>query len=299
MRVFLIYDDDWIRKNYEPSESFRDFWKRYNAAHNDNPIEKYPTFVGHVKSRIAVEPKGFTEEQKEWLRNNVGCKYEELTKKFNAKFGTNYQYEVRGYSPIERLCYRMGLNRYVTNYGYTDAENEWLLKYGARYSNHWLSEHIETISGYKHSEDSIKFHLRENLNIRKGSGGIREDTIQTYKRPIGSICSWKGRATTRIKLRDTGDEKIDWYPYGRYVYEQYYGVKLPSNLQVIHLDGNKTNFDIENLCAVSHEEHAILAINDWHGKGEITRTAIEYAKLRILLRERGIKFGRKADEILQ
>lgn len=61
--------------------------------------------------------------------------------------------------------------------------------------------------------------------------------------------------------RDIGSERITpegytevkvaeprkWMPKQRYIYEQYHGVKLNSNEVVIFLDGNKQNFDIDNL----------------------------------------------------
>ena len=226
--------------------------------------------------------KPFTEEQNNWLVENFGCSYKELTEKFNEKFGTNYRWTREGYNPIERRCRRIGLSRHKTSYGFTPEEDAWLMENAERFSSGWLSRNIEKVSGRKHSAEAIKMHVREWLGIHKGCGGIREDTVQTYKKPLGSICSWGKQA--RIKIYDTGDDKVDWYPYGRYLYEQHYGIKLPSEYQVVHLDGDKTNFDIENLCAVSHSEHAILSINKWHGKGEITKTAISYARLRLLLK---------------
>lgn len=126
-------------------------------------------------------------------------------------------------------------------------------------------------------------HVREWLDIHKGNGGVREDTVQTYKHDIGTI-SMHGDQK-RIKLRDTGDDKQDWYPYTRYVYENYHNVKLPKNYQVICLDGNIENDSIDNLVAVNHQEHAILTAYKWHKKGEITRTGVECARLSILLKD--------------
>lgn len=225
--------------------------------------------------------KYFTDEQTKWLVDNFYAykNYRELTNAFNEKFETNYIWAKNKYSPVERKCTRMGLSRKGTSYGFTPEEDAWLMEFAERYSSKWLSNHIEAVSGRKHSPEAIKMHVREWLDIHKGNGGVREDTVQTYKRPIGSICSQNSNHATRIKIRDTGDEKKDWYPYGRYIWEQYYGVKLPSNVQIIHVDGNNKNFDISNLYPVTHQEHAILTANRWHSKGEITKTGIAYAKL--------------------
>lgn len=229
--------------------------------------------------------KPFTEEQNKWLTDNLSKynSYAELTIAFNSQFGTEYTWKRDGYNPIERRCTRMGLRRYSTDYGFTKEEDDWLREYASKYSNKWLSKNIVSVSGRKHSEGAIKFHIREELDIRKGNGGVREDTIQTYKKPIGSIGPWGKRM--RIKIQDTGDDKKDWYSYGRYLYEQYYNVKLPEDYQVIHLDGDCTNFDIKNLCPVNHKEHAILTANDWHSSGELTRTGVMWARLSLLVKE--------------
>lgn len=228
--------------------------------------------------------KPFTEEQNKWLKDNFGCSYKELTDKFNAKFGTNYKWTREGYNPVERRCKKMGLSRYNTSYGFTKEEDDWLRKYAPKYSSNWLSKNITNISGKKHSAEAIKMHVREWLDIHKGNGGVREDTVQTYKKPLGSICSW-GTNRSRIKIQDTGDDKKDWYPYGRYIYEQYYGVKLSKDVQVIHLDGDNTNYAINNLEPVTRSEHIILGRNGWHCKSEITRTGIKYAKLKNVLKQ--------------
>ena len=230
--------------------------------------------------------KPFTDEQNNWLIDNYFkySSYGDLTDAFNKQFNTNYTWTRNDYSPIERRCRRMGLKRYSTNYGFTKEEDAWLEEYAPRFSNKWLSQNISSVCNRSHSEDAIKYHIRENLNIHKGNGGVREDTVQTYKKPLGSLCSW-GKRRTRIKLYDTGDDSKDWYPYGRYIYEQHYGVKLPSNYQVIFLDGDYTNFEIKNLYAVNHSEHAILTANGWHSSGQITRTGAMWAKLAILTKE--------------
>ena len=227
--------------------------------------------------------KPFTPDQNQWLANNIAnySSYAELTTAFNEQFGTNHKWTSRGYSPVERRCQKMGLRRNKSDYGFTKAEDEWLMEYAPRFSSQWLSDNIVNVCGRKHSSEAIKMHVREWLGVRKGNGGIREDTIQTYKKPIGSITSW-GSSRTRIKLKDTGDDRKDWYPYGRYIYEKHYGVKLSKGVQVIHLDGDNENFNINNLCAVTKKEHAILTANNWHSSGEITRTGAMWAKLSIL-----------------
>lgn len=230
--------------------------------------------------------KPFTAEQCQWLIDNYGCTYRELTERFNERFGTSFQYNRDGYSPIERKCKRMGLSRSANAYGFTDKEDDWLREYAARYSSQWLADHITAVSGRKHSAEAIKMHVREWLDIHKGNGGIREDTVQTYKKPIGSICSWGGSA--RIKVQDTGDDKKDWESLPRYMWEKHNGRKLPRGMQVVFANGDRTDYSKQNLVAVTHAEHAIMSAYKWHGKGELTIAGASCARLQMTLKERGV-----------
>lgn len=63
----------------------------------------------------------------------------------------------------------------------------------------------------------------------------------------------------------------------RLIYEDYYGVRLPPNIIVHHIDGDKTNNSIENLKAIGWKEHSSI-----HGKGrflsEETRKKISQSR---------------------
>lgn len=226
----------------------------------------------------------FSKEEEQWLIDNFeDHSYKELTDMFNEKFGTDYQWSRDIYPPIERKCRKLGLKK-NKSYGFTEEEDIFIKQHASKYSNSWMAKRLEELFGRKHTEEALKMHSREWLGINKKNGWKGEDYICPTKRPVGSICSWGG-SRCRIKILDTGDAKVDWYPYGRYIYENHHGVKLPEDYQVIHLDGDQTNFEISNLEAVNHREHAILTANNWHGKEEVTRTGIAYAKLILALKD--------------
>lgn len=70
-----------------------------------------------------------------------------------------------------------------------------------------------------------------------------------------------------------------WKYKQRLIYEQHYG-KIPKNMMVIFLDGDKTNFDIKNLKAVTTRDYLYarnkhLLFND----SELTRTALMCGEL--------------------
>lgn len=72
-----------------------------------------------------------------------------------------------------------------------------------------------------------------------------------------------------------------WQLKHRVIYENYHNVKLKSTDVVIFLDGNKQNFDIENLALIDCGINAIM--NRGHMRfadAEITRTEVNIAKLK-------------------
>lgn len=78
-----------------------------------------------------------------------------------------------------------------------------------------------------------------------------------------------------------------WEYKQRYIYEQYHKVELPKETMVIFLDGDKTNFDINNLMAVSTPEYNCIRNKDLLSNNSmITKTAILSARLYYKSKER-------------
>ena len=72
-----------------------------------------------------------------------------------------------------------------------------------------------------------------------------------------------------------------WQLKHRVVYENYHNVKLKSTDVVIFLDGNKQNFDIENLALIDRGINAIMNHEGMRcADAEITRTEVNIAKLK-------------------
>ena len=78
-----------------------------------------------------------------------------------------------------------------------------------------------------------------------------------------------------------------WKYKQRYIYEQYHKVELPKEIMVIFLDGDRTNFDINNLIAVSTPEYNCIKNKDLLSKnGMVTKTAILSARLHYKIKEK-------------
>ena len=95
--------------------------------------------------------------------------------------------------------------------------------------------------------------------------------------------------------REVGSERINvegyieikvaepnhWRLKHRVIYENYHNVKLKTTDVVIFLDGNKQNFDIENLALIDRGINAIMNHEGMRfADAEITRTEVNIAKLK-------------------
>lgn len=108
--------------------------------------------------------------------------------------------------------------------------------------------------------------------------------------PLGSFrtnsCGYK-----LIKVSNTGKR---WIPYQRYLWEKHYKRKLPKGMLIVFLDGNKKNFDISNLAAITRPE--LLYITNHHlrfSDAQLSKTGTLIAKVAVKARERGKKKMKK------
>ena len=107
--------------------------------------------------------------------------------------------------------------------------------------------------------------------------------------PIGSFrknsCGY-----TMIKVSNKGKTAERWRPYHRYLWEKHYGRKLPKGMILIFLDGNKNNFDIKNIAAITRAESLYLTDHHlWFEDAELSKAGTLIAKVAVKAKERGKK----------
>lgn len=84
-----------------------------------------------------------------------------------------------------------------------------------------------------------------------------------------------------------GNSTRAWVLKHRYIWEQNYG-PIPEGHIVIFLDGNRLNFEIDNLGLISQRENAL--INKYglrYDDPDLTKLGINIAKLKLLIIEKG------------
>ena len=103
---------------------------------------------------------------------------------------------------------------------------------------------------------------------------FKKGTIPPQYRPVGSERTNKDGY---IEIKVAGPRT--WKLKQRYIYEQHYG-EVPKDHNVIFADGNRQNFDIDNLIAVSRSEMLILNNHKLIYKDkELTKTGVNIAKI--------------------
>lgn len=72
----------------------------------------------------------------------------------------------------------------------------------------------------------------------------------------------------------------NWKQVHRIIYEDYHGVKLNAQDRIVFLDGDLTNFEIDNLALLSNNENLVRNIYDLkYNDKELSRTGVLVAKV--------------------
>lgn len=115
---------------------------------------------------------------------------------------------------------------------------------------------------------------------------FKKGNVPPNRRPIGSERIGKD-GYLEVKIQD-GHLNKNWVLKHRYIYEQNYG-KIPNGYKVIFADGDKRNFDIDNLLLVSYSEQLIINQNGLYKRDkELTKTGANIAKLLDMISKRKI-----------
>ena len=179
---------------------------------------------------------------------------------------------------------------------WTDEEKEYLalIVKGSTYKE--ITKKMNDKFEYNFSEEQVKGMMYRN-KLTTGTGGyfkkgstpwnkglkgymgsnktsFKKGTIPPNQVPIGTESITKG-GYIKVKV----GEPNKWKLKQRYIYEQRYG-EIPNNYNIIFADGNKMNFDIDNLIAVSKSEMLILNNNNLRFEDkELTKVGVNIAKV--------------------
>ena len=129
-----------------------------------------------------------------------------------------------------------------------------------------------------------------NVPINKGKKGMfgfhgnktsfKPGQLPPSTAPIGTekVLS-DGYAWVKINQYPKAKRCVNWRQKHRIIYEEHYG-PIPLNHYVVFLDGNRSNFDINNLECISKREMLYLnKLGFEFSNQELSRTAIQMARM--------------------
>ena len=182
----------------------------------------------------------YTDEMKQFILDNYKGRYnQELADLFNQKFNTNIT------------------SRMIKSYKANNKLNSGLTgKFRKGQTPHNTGKKMP-----KEVYEKVKHTM-----FAKGN-------VPPNHRPVGSErISKDGYIEVKVA------EPNKWRLKQRVVYEEAKG-KIPEGCPIIFLDGNKRNFDIDNLKCITRSELLYLNCNGLNNSNEITETGILMARL--------------------
>lgn len=227
----------------------------------------------------------YSEKQINWLMDNytIYHSYSDIAKDFNTVFKTN-----KTESAIRQKMTK-GLKLYLITeknaQHYTNEQEDWLKNNYIKFNSY---AELTYEFNYVFKRNKPIEAIREKCNKYLRLSGIPNPT--SYKKgnircqlPIGTIK--KTGYGTYIKVKDSvlsymsGYQEPYWIPLQKKIWIDHYG-EVPKGKMVIFLDGNRNNFDIDNLYCIDRKISAVMASNKWYTNSrEHTLTAIKWCEL--------------------
>lgn len=239
----------------------------------------------------------YTDDELDWIKENYNKNdLKSLTNEFNSKFSKN----------LNKLNMQ-----YIT---YTKLK----LRKTQRYSkdeDEFLKENVNKFKTYK--DLTIAFNDKFNKNKNKKSIEIRCQTVLKINKntnigrikkgeilhnnnelPLGTEVYDEVRENIYIKTKlhqksnfpKYKESKSREYPYWtlkqQKIYEDEFG-QIGKDEMIIFLDGNRKNYNLDNLFCIKRTEWIRLVRNKWYGTDKnLTRTAIELIRLKRNIKEK-------------
>lgn len=291
-------EDTWIISNFSNNREkmLSDFNRKFNTNITINSLNQRL-----FKYKLLASNSDFTVEMEEWLKQNYNLEHktvQELTDEFNAVFGTN-----KTKSSIWHKAFRLTNQRLSdeprTRLDYTPEMIERIKEIVPLWSYKKCAEMMSEEFNYKFTSSMIE-HKANRLGVRKPNNGAnnldpRSPSINWFMKgrpslntkPVGTetVMRYKdGRIFVTVKIGMPNK----WEFKHRLVYKEHYG-EIPDGYMINFADGNRLNFEPDNLILVSKGENIMLnkyklRFND----KDLTKTGLTLSKL-IIARGRRAK----------
>lgn len=213
----------------------------------------------------------YTEENDKWLveNHNPDELIKNLTVRYNEYFG-----EERTVKSIKDHIQMLGLKQERRNW--TEEQRQWLIKNVPKMSVKEMCTEFNKHFGTHRSETVIKAYCSSVLRILR-----LKPRNNSFGSPAGTEVEHHGIVwiKQRVKPKESSGFYRKWVPKHYYLWEQEHG-KLPKNHRVIFLDGDRSNFSLDNLCAINMQIYWQMWDRKWFSDNPaLTLAAIKWCEL--------------------
>lgn len=170
-----------------------------------------------------------------------------------------------------RRTFNQGMYNYLLEHGKEHTTKEWVDILNLKYNETFNLGDIQRYFARHHIE------YKKHKNMQRDMGKLV---------PIGTEYIKPKENMTLVKVA-----KNKWVYKQRLVYEKYYNVKLNSDDFIIFLDGNRQNFNIDNLKLIKRCDSAYMLSNRLFSTDkEVTNTGTMVARLYYKIKDKEIEY---------
>lgn len=209
----------------------------------------------------------------EWILRNRD-KYSVI-----SEFHDAYVKEVD--STIQRQAFRTHLTRMRIYSGstWTEEEREWLRDNFHRLGSLKCEKPFYERFGKHRGSASLQAEANR-LGLLVDADVVEANRRYTRRVPIGTIVD-DGESYLKIK---TGKGSSGWERLHRHIYEEEHGA-IPKGHKIVFLDGDRQNYDLENMVAVPSSYLALMnKLKLKSSDPEITKTSLAWCDLYVVLK---------------
>lgn len=197
------------------------------------------------------------------------------------------------------------IRTYISKHGtcknkrYLSDHREWLRNNWMKYTNNVeLTEAFNQRFDDNRTFDAIKKYLKSVVPSSNygHSGGSKpgEGSSVTAKRNGTETFKggywWVKIDNQKLPKKYTTEERYrNWKLKHHIIWEKHHG-PIPPGCKVIFLDGDRNNFNIENLyCADVRVLTYLMRNNMWYSNGPLTLSSIKWAELKVVMQEHKLR----------
>lgn len=213
---------------------------------------------------LQVKPKIFNNEERKFIEENATGRYaKDLTKLFNKKFNRNV-------TVTQIINYKKDHNiKSNVKIIFTDEEKDFIRNNA---KGNLVSEIVAMLNNKFNK--SFTYNQVRKFMLTNGIKSGAHNKHNPNRKPIGAErLNTDGTVTVKV------ENNVRWVKKQRYLYQKYKG-DIPEGYSIIFADGNKLNFDLDNLIAISNNEKLLMARKGLFSKdGEVTKLGVLLANL--------------------